>query len=128
MSGYETYSTDVDPRLAPGLADLGSYHSVADARQLPFPAGFFDAIATEPPYDQTDGNVAAQAIPGLARVLNSSGRMSMLLADWQAEGALMAAEKVQMKSLVSCRIDRKGLDCTALVWEKQGQPAVPRDG
>jgi hypothetical protein len=120
-SGLETYSTDIDPRLALGLADLGSCHCVADARQLPFPAGFFDAIATEPPYDQTEGNVAAQGIPGLSRLLKSSGRMSMLLADWQTEEALMAGEQVHMKSLVSCRIDRKGLACTAVVWEKEGQ-------
>jgi len=47
--------------------------------------------------------------------------MSMLLADWQTEEALMAGKQVHMKSLVSCPIDRKGLECTAVVWEKEGQ-------
>lgn len=117
-AGLDTFSSDVAADLAPGLTHLGSHHRIADARQLPFPDEFFDAIATEPPYDETHGNVAVDAVPELSRLLKPSGRMSMLCAEWQAEQVSRTAERLRLSVLLYSQIDRKGLDCTVLAWQK----------
>jgi tRNA G10 N-methylase Trm11 len=100
------------------LTHLGTEHRVADVRHLSFPDEYFDAIATEPPYDQTAGNIPAQAVRELSRVLVSGGRMSMLPAEWQIEEVLRAAETAGLACLLTSPIDRKGLDCAVAVWEK----------
>jgi len=128
-AGLDTASSDVAAGLAPGLTNLGSRHRVADARQLPFPDGSFDAIATEPPFDRAYAGIVGEAIHELARVLKPSGRMSMLCAQWQSEEASRTAERSCLKTLLRSQIDRKGLDCVVLSWEKQGRQeryAAPR--
>ncbi len=121
-AGFETYSSDVDPALSPGLTHLGSEHRVADARELPFPTEFFDAIATEPPYDHAQGSAATRSVAELARVLKPGGRTSMLCATWQAREVLPAAEELGLRILLCSPIDRKGLACTVIVWEKPVRP------
>ncbi|MFC1452377.1 TRM11 family SAM-dependent methyltransferase [Verrucomicrobiota bacterium] len=120
-AGLDTFSSDIDPCLAPGLTHLGSDHRIGDARQLPFPDEFFDAIATEPPYDETHGDVVVEAVPELSRLLKRSGRMSMLCAEWQTEEASRRAERLCLRSLLCSQIDRKGLGCMVIAWEKQAQ-------
>jgi hypothetical protein len=111
-------STDIDPFVAPGLSALGALHAVADARTLPLPAQSIDAIASEPPYAPDLGSVAAEAIVELTRVLRPGGRLCLFCSETQRESLLKTANSQLLRLLHTFPIDRKGTDCTALVWER----------
>lgn len=118
QSGLAVSSCDLDEALAAGLTHLGSAHQVSDARKLPFDSDSFDAIATEPPFDRRHGRAVASAIAELYRVLTDKGRLAILCARWQARHLLSSADDLQLKNLLNCPIDRKGLKCSVLLWEK----------
>jgi len=117
-SGLTVASCDVDEALAAGLARLGSDHHVSDARRLPFDSNSLDAIATEPPFDRRLGRAAVSSLTELHRVLDRGGRLAILCARWQAREFLLSASELGLTILLSCGIDRKGLKCSILSWEK----------
>jgi SAM-dependent methyltransferase len=117
-SGYRVVSCDTDPGLLHGLSHIGAFHHVADARQLPFRAETVDAIATEPPYDTQTGDLVNDALVEMHRVLRPGGRMAMMCARWQAEKLRQTAHSLGLENMLDLPIDRKGVDCVALAWQK----------
>jgi hypothetical protein len=115
-SGWRVISADADPALRHGLTRLGAEHHVADARHLPLATSSVDAAATEPPYDPGAGEVAAEALAELRRVLRPGGRLAMLCAEWQRPGLVRAAAALGLASELETQVDRKGLDVAALAW------------
>lgn len=118
QSDMSVFSADVDATLAAGLSHLGSEHRVSDARKLPFDNNSFDAIAAEPPFDRGHGRAAIASIPELNRVLALGGRIAVLCARWQTRELLVAASDLPLTNLLNCPVDRKGLKCSILSWEK----------
>ena len=117
-SGYRVVSCDIDPGLLHGLSHIGAFHHVADARQLPFRAETMDAIATEPPYDTQTGDLVNDALAEMHRVLKPGGRIAMMCADWQAERLRQTADSLGLENMLDLPIDRKGVDCVVLAWQK----------
>ena len=117
-SGFSVMSSDSDPVLRHGLADLAHKHVMADASRLPFGSASFDAVATEPPYDSTATPVVLDALREMNRVLKSAGRLAILCALWQADSLRSAAAELGLKPLLDTQINRKGLDVVALSWAK----------
>jgi tRNA G10 N-methylase Trm11 len=117
-SGLTVFSADVDESLAAGLAWLGSDHRVSNARSLPFDSNSFDAIATEPPFDRRLGRTAVASITELHRVLAHGGKLAILCARWQVRELLSTANELDLTNLLSCPLDRKGLKCSILSWQK----------
>ncbi len=111
-------SVDNDPILRYGLAALADFHAVADAGRLPFAAGAFDAIGTEPPYDKSAGEIVRGALPEMARVLRPGGRMAVLCAEWQACLLRETAESLPLRCYLNEPVNRKGLGVVILAWEK----------
>lgn len=118
QSDMSVFSCDMDETLSAGLTWLGSEHRVSDARNLPFDSNSFDAIAAEPPFDRRHGHAAASSIPELNRVLVQGGRLSILCARWQTKELLSVTDDLPLTNMLSCPIDRKGLKCSILSWEK----------
>jgi SAM-dependent methyltransferase len=116
--GYQVYSGDLDPALRFGLSQMGARHSVLNAAALPFPDATFDAIATEPPYDPDALGTVIRALQEMARVLKPGGRLALLCAEAQAAGLRTAGEQLGLTALLDLPIDRKGLPCALLVWQK----------
>ena len=117
-SGYRVVSCDIDPGLLHGLSLMGAFHHVADARHLPFRAETVDAIATEPPYDMQTGDLVSDALVEMHRVLKPGGRIAMMCADWQVERLRQMANSLGLENMLDLPIDRKGVDCVALAWQK----------
>lgn len=117
-SGFAVSSCDLDESVTAGLAHLGSTHRTADARKLPFDSSSFEAIATEPPFDRRHGRAAISSLPELFRVLSNGGRLAILCARWQTRDLLATAQDLSLTELLNCPIDRKGLNCTVLLWQK----------
>ncbi len=117
-SNYEVVSADWDPVLRHGLAHLGARHLVADARQLPFPDETFDAIATEPPYQEEAIPVVIEALHELYRVLKRGRRLAVFCAASQADAFRQQAAAPGLSVVLDATIDRKGLDAVVLVWRK----------
>jgi SAM-dependent methyltransferase len=120
-AGWPVASTDRDRVLRHGLAGLGARHVVADARRLPFDAGCFDAVATEPPYDAGAGELVVGALREMARVLRGGGRLAVLCAARQAEGLRREGAALGLTPFLDAPIDRKGLAVAALAWHKGGR-------
>lgn len=123
-AGARVVSTDNDPFVADGLAALATLHLQADAHRLPFAAASFDAIATEPPYDDDPLNPLAagavqETLDGMVRVLKPSGRLAILAAGWQTPLLRDAAAGLPLHTLLESPVNRKGLDVFVFVWEKR---------
>jgi SAM-dependent methyltransferase len=114
--GVAVSSADIDPAMAGGLRRLGSRHLIADARALPLGDGAIGGIATEPPYDEAFGAAVTGALDELARVLAPGGRLAMLCARWQADELSRRGDEMGLISRLALEIDRKGSDCSLLVW------------
>lgn len=123
--GAAVASVDIDPVLRPGLLRLGADHHVADARDLPFPSGTFDATATEPPYAEEARDVARAALREMCRTLKSGGRMAIMCAAGQADVLRALAGELDLEAYLDTPINRKGLTVTAMAWKKT---AVERQG
>jgi tRNA G10 N-methylase Trm11 len=117
-AGYTVLSLDIDKRLRHGLKALGSLHLVAEATCLPFDDGMFTAIATEPPYHRNTRSLLLNAFNEFYRVLKPGGRLSMLVAQWQAESLLKHSATYSVKLLLTSPVNRKGTEVVVLVWEK----------
>ncbi len=117
-SGFNVLSGDIDPVLRFGLTNTGALHCVLDAAHLPFADHSIDAIATEPPYDDEALETVSAALVEMARVLKPGGRIAMLCLAPQAPALRTLAESAGIFPLLDASIDRKGLSCIALVWEK----------
>ena len=117
-SGWMVVSADVDAALRHGLAHLGAHHLVADARALPLSEGGVDAVATEPPYDRSAGELVAEALAELARVVRKDGRIAVLCARWQAAQARAAAGELGLRNYLDTAIERRGTDVVALAWRR----------
>jgi hypothetical protein len=117
-SGWLVVSADLDPTLRWGLAGAGARHLVADARRLPLAGGCVDAVASEPPYDPGQGDLVAEAVPELGRVLRPGGRAALLCAAWQAAGLQRAAAATGLAPELRAPIDRKGLAVELLLWRR----------
>lgn len=117
-SGFYVLSGDIDPALRFGLTNTGASHCVLDAAYLPFADQSIDAIATEPPYDAEALDTVAAALLEMARVLKPGGRIAMLCLTPQAPTLRQRAHSAGIFPLLDASIDRKGLSCTAFVWEK----------
>lgn len=123
-AGAFTVSTDNDPFVADGLAALADLHLQADARRLPFASTSFDAIATEPPYDDDPLNPLStdsvrETLSGMVRVLKAGGRLAILAAGWQTLPLRDAADALPLHTLLESPVNRKGLDVFVFVWEKR---------
>jgi hypothetical protein len=117
--GRTGLSIDNDGWLALGLAAVSAgRHLLADAQALPFRAGSVGAVATEPPFDPEADPVVAAALPEIARVLRSGGRVSMLCAQRQAEFVRAAAARADLVEQHAAEIDRKGTPCSLFLWRK----------
>jgi SAM-dependent methyltransferase len=119
----QTFCVDNDPVVADGLNALANLHCLADVRALPFAAASFDAIATEPPYDEDSANPLAlesitETFSGLMRVLKPGGRLAILCAGWQIPLLREAAATHQLTTVLESPINRKGLDVYVSVWQK----------
>jgi len=117
--GALVFTADVDPVVSPGLKQIGAIHTIADARCLPYPDAEFHAIATEPPYLERLGPIAADALAELARVLVPGGRMAMLCADWQMSDLASKAKTLGLVKCLGLRINRKGTACGILAWQRE---------
>jgi hypothetical protein len=67
--GHRVYSCDIEPRIAPGLRNLDSFHSVADCALLPFSDGGFDLLATELPFSVLEKDTLSRWVFELNRVM-----------------------------------------------------------
>lgn len=124
VAGASAISTDNDPFVADGLAALADLHLQADAHRLPFAAECFDAIATEPPYDEDPLNplaasAVAETLGGMVRVLKAGGRLAILAVGWQTPLLREAAATLDLQTLLESPINRKGLDVFVFVWERR---------
>lgn len=115
---YTVVSLDTDKRLRHGLKALGARHLLADASHLPFAEWTFTAIATEPPYHRNTGPLMLNAFGEFHRVLKTGGRLSMLVAQWQAEPLLKHSATHHMRLLLASPVNRKGTEVVVLAWEK----------
>ncbi len=91
---------------------------------MPFASASFDAIATEPPYDDDPANplafsAVAATLGGMVRVLRAGGRLAILCAGWQAALLHEAASAHHLALLLESPINRKGLDVYVFVWQKR---------
>jgi SAM-dependent methyltransferase len=118
-SGCSVTSVDCDPVLQEGLSHLGAKHYVADASCLPFAAGMFDAIATEPPYHEQAKSTVIGALHEMDRVLKEGGRLAILCAASQADDLRQEATCLGLKSYLDAPINRKALDVAVLAWQKE---------
>ena len=114
-------SVDNDTAVADGLPALADFHTLADARRLPFADAVFDAIATEPPYDSDEANPLNASFSEMVRVLKLGGRLSILCAGWQGDALREGAAEMGLNVLLESPINRKGLDVFVFVWQK---PAI----
>jgi SAM-dependent methyltransferase len=117
--GYTVYSTDTDPALCHHLCDLGSQHTVADARALPFADAMFDAIATEPPYHDSATPVVVESLAECTRVLKPGCKMALLSASSQADALRREAANQGLLTILDAPIERQGLDVVVLLWQKR---------
>jgi len=117
-AGARVVSVDSDPVVAAGLAALGDGHVLGDARRLPFEGEMFDAIATEPPYDREENNPLNASLSEMVRVLRRGGRLALLCAGWQVEGVRERVAGENLRLILECPINRKGLDVFIFVWQK----------
>lgn len=117
-SRCRVFSLDIDPALRFGLRHFGAIHSTGDARALPYPAESIDAIATEPPYDDEAFDAVAQALVEMTRVLKRGGKLTLLCTAAQADSLRTAALHLPLKLWLDEPVDRKGLPCVLLAWEK----------
>ena len=111
-------SVDIDPALRYGLLKLGALHCVATATHLPFASATFEAIATEPPYDQSAVDTVLASLRELVRVLKAGGRLAILCAASQAQALQEEAAMLELTSYLDTPINRKGLDVVLLAWQK----------
>jgi SAM-dependent methyltransferase len=118
-SGFQTLSGDIDPVLRFGLANTGAEHSVFDGTSLPYPDSSLNAIATEPPYDPEALNTIVAALAEMTRVLKPAGRIAILCVHSQAPQLRDKANTLGLYCLLDSPVDRKGLPCVVLVWEKK---------
>ena len=118
-AGLPIACCDIDQRLRVGLADVSRLCCIADVRHLPFLAGAFAAVATEPPYDEASTAVVVSSIAELHRVVVSGGRILLLPATRQASLIRDAAERLGWASTLDEVVDRKG---TAVVVQRWVRP------
>ena len=116
--GCRVVSCDIDPARRYGLASLARGHAVADARRLPMAAGAIDAVATEPPYEAEATEAVVASLGELARVVRPGGRIAMLCAATQSEPPRREAEALGLSLVHEEAIDRQGVACTVVVWER----------
>ncbi|HET6387447.1 MAG TPA: methyltransferase domain-containing protein [Armatimonadota bacterium] len=124
-SGCRALSVDIDPRLRPGLERLGAVHLVADARSIPYPSGTVDAIATEPPFDETAADAVMAALSEMARLLKVSGNLAMLAAEAQAGLLRDTARSLTLEPWLDTPLNRKGMNCRVFAWRRQPSRAGP---
>ncbi len=117
--GYSVYSTDNDPALCRGLSRLGSQHTVADARSLPFADAMFDAIATEPPYHDSSTPAVVASLAECARVLKPGCKLALLSAPSQVDALRRQATNLGLLTLLAAPVGRKELDVVVLLWQKK---------
>lgn len=114
--GFTTVSLDRDRALRFGLAQLSACHVVGDASTLPFEAGSFDAIATEPPYHASALEVIVASIPEMARVIHRGRRVAFLVASEQAAAVRRAGDRAGLTLELEAPINRKGTQVSCLCW------------
>jgi adenine-specific DNA methylase len=117
-NGFQVFSSDIDPFLMHGLEHLGAAHSVSDARCLPFDNNTIDAIATEPPYDQSTEILLADSLKEMVRVLKIGARLAIFAAAWQADLLRSAGFSRKLVPFLEAQVNRKGTDCFVIAWEK----------
>jgi adenine-specific DNA methylase len=117
-NGYQVFSSDIDPFLMHGLAQLGTTHCVSDARCLPFDHDTIDAIATEPPYDTSTEQLLEDSLKEMVRVLKIGARLAIFAADWQAGLLRSAGISCKLVPFLDAQVNRKGTDCFVIAWEK----------
>jgi hypothetical protein len=115
---YRVVSTDIASALRFGLRGLGALHSVADAHALPFPSNTFDAVATEPPYDEEATSSVVAGLGEMNRVTRAGGCCAMLCAAFQADRLRAQAATLRLIIYLDFLINRKGLDVHVLAWRK----------
>lgn len=119
-AGMEVHSCDIDPVLRPGLEYMGANHIVGDSTELPYEFEYFDAIATETPYDIEASEIVLKAFDEMVRVLKVDGKMSVLCTPVQAEALRRQAKYANspLELVIDSPINRKGYDCVLLCWRK----------
>jgi len=116
--GFTTVSMDRDRALRFGLAELSACHVVGDASALPFAAGSFDAVASEPPYHASALEAIVASIPEVARVVRQGRHIAFLVASEQAAAVRKAGDRAGLRLELEAAIDRKGTEVSCLCWAR----------
>ena len=75
---YLTMSSDVEPKLKPGLMTIGSKHKVTDTKELTNDTSSIDAIATELPFSPKVKTLIYKWMMEMTRVLKPKGKLAIM--------------------------------------------------
>lgn len=118
-SGWTVTTADIDPRLRFGLQKISGDHIVADARKLPLDSSSVDAIATEPPFDVSQGEMLLDALAEMSRILRPQRLLSILAPQWQIALLAQRAYLLPFHQLLQEPVDRRGDEMEILVLERR---------
>lgn len=118
QAGWCVTTADIDPRLRFGLAQIADRHLVGDARRLPFASHAFDAIATEPPFHETQGEMLDLAFAEMVRVLRPGARLSVLAPQWEVDLLAQRAGSLPLRPALREPVDRRGDAMEILMLER----------
>jgi tRNA G10 N-methylase Trm11 len=83
---------------------------------MPFAAGSFDAVASEPPYHASALEAIVASIPEAARVVRQGRRIAFLVASEQAAAVRSAGDQAGLRLELEAPINRKGTEVSCLCW------------
>jgi len=121
-------SVDIDPVLKPGLEFYGSAHRVANAADVPLPAGGFDSAITEVPFSENATGDIVRALANVNRSLSDDGVFVIMCGKNQIAEIRAAMSEMGNRLVFGQEVDRKGTDVEIGVWWKNGNLLDGMDG
>lgn len=112
------FSNDIDPVLEYGLKAFGANHTILDVNDLSYDEYFFDAIATEIPFDENVTDTVANSISILRKILKFNAKISIMTAENQADKIRESLKINDLKILFDESLNRKGTNCHIFLSEK----------
>jgi len=113
-------SVDIDPVLKPGLELYGSTHHVANAAEIPLPAGGFDSVITEVPFSENATGDIVRALVNINRSLSDDGVFVIMCGKNQIAEIRDAMAKMGHRPVFGQGIDRKGTEVEIGLWWRNG--------